>query len=288
MTLDKMKRCARAGPLFRIAVLLCLVMSIVFWDSSQQMLATTALQGEERGEAQALFGSLCASCHGLNARGGERAPDIVTRPEVTRKSDAELADIVRAGRTSAGMPGFSSLGPEKIADLVAYLRELQARGKGTVLPGDPDRGKELFFGKAKCAQCHAMNGQGGFLGADLTSYAARLSVEEVAERITNPDKGLDPRKGTVEVALRDTGKLSGFVRNEDNFSLQLQTADGVFHLLNKTDIQTQIYTGKSGMPTNYASTLTTSEVNDIVSYLLRVANADGAQKKQPSADHDEY
>src|SRR5215831_9195377 len=30
------------------------------------------------------FSSICASCHGLDARGGERGPDIATRPEVVR------------------------------------------------------------------------------------------------------------------------------------------------------------------------------------------------------------
>jgi cytochrome c oxidase cbb3-type subunit 3 len=288
MPLQTTNRSAWIRISLRFGVSIGLIIAAAFSHSGQKLLATPAQKGAGQGEAQLLFGSICASCHGLNARGGERGPDIATRPEVTRKSDAELKEILRDGRTSAGMPGFDSLGPEKLSELVAYLRVLQRRGSVSSLPGDPSRGKDLFLGKAKCSECHLASGQGGFSASDLTSYAARLGVEEVRERVVHPDKGLDPRKGTVEVVLRDSSKLSGLVRNEDNFSLQVQSADGVFHLLNKSDIRTQAYTGKSGMPTDYGSTLSAAEVNDIVSYLLRISGPEDAQKKDDqSADHDE-
>lgn len=133
-----------------------------------------------------------------------------------------------------------------------------------------------------------ISGQGGFLAPDLTSYAARLSADDVRAKVVNPDKHLDPRRGMVDLVLGDSTRLSGFVRNEDNFSLQVQSLDGVFHLLNKSDIRTQTYTGKSGMPTDYGSTLSAAEVNDIVSYLLRVSSSEDTQKKDNQlADHDE-
>jgi cytochrome c oxidase cbb3-type subunit III len=272
----------------RFAALFGVVLACSFLHSVPRISATYASGREGQGEAEVLFGSMCASCHGLNARGGERGPDIVSRPEVTRKSDAELTEVLKEGRTSAGMPGFASLGAEKLSQLVAYLRVLQGRGKGAILPGEPNRGKGLFFGKARCAECHFMSGEGGFLAPDLTSYAERLSVDEIRAKITNPDKGLDPRKGMVELVLSDSSKLAGFVRNEDNFSLQVQSPDGVFHLLNKADLRTQTYTGTSGMPTDYGSTLSAAEVNDIVSYLLRVSSSQDTQKKDNQlADHDE-
>ena len=239
-------------------------------------------------EAKALYGSICASCHGLDARGGERGPDIISRPEVVNKTDAELTEILMNGRTSVGMPAFSSFGVGKLSALVAYLRMLQGRGRSASLPGDPNRGKALFFGKAKCAECHLVSGQGGVCAADLTTYAARLGADEVRVRIVNPDKDLDPRRGMVDVVLRDSTMLSGFARNEDNFSLQLQTQDGVFHLLNKSDIRTQTYAGMSGMPANYGSTLSAEELNDIVSYLLHVSGSENRKKPDKnSGDHDE-
>jgi cytochrome c oxidase cbb3-type subunit III len=239
-------------------------------------------------ESKALYDSICASCHGLDARGGERGPDIISKPEVVNKTDAELTEIVMNGRTSGGMPAFSSFGAGKLSALVAYLRMMQGRGRSASLPGDPNRGKALFFGKAKCAECHLVSGQGGFYAADLTVYAARLGADEVKVRIVNPDKDLDPRRGMVDVVLRDSTTLSGFARNEDNFSLQLQTLDGVFHLLNKSDIRTQTYAERSGMPSNYGATLSAEELNDIVSYLLHVSGSENKKKPgEKSGDQEE-
>ncbi|HJS73280.1 MAG TPA: PQQ-dependent dehydrogenase, methanol/ethanol family [Vicinamibacteria bacterium] len=76
--------------------------------------AQTAVDGADRYE------SLCASCHGSNGAGGERAPSIVER--IASRTDEELSEIVRAGLP--GMPAFH-FEPEEFADLVRFLRALQ-------------------------------------------------------------------------------------------------------------------------------------------------------------------
>jgi cytochrome c oxidase cbb3-type subunit III len=250
--------------------------------------ALSAQNSASQIEAQASFDSICASCHGLDARGGERGPDIASRPEVVRKTDAQLAEILKSGKTSAGMPAFSFLDQAKLTGLVAYLRTLQGRGAAVSFPGDATQGKNLFFGKAKCGECHMVGGQGGFFARDLSTYAARLGAEQVGEKIVNPDKDLDPRRGQVTVVLRDSRTIFGALRNEDNFSLQLQTPDGAFHLLNKSDIQLQTYVGKSAMPADFGTTLSQAELNDIVSYLLRASAPQKTSKPgNNSEDRDE-
>ena len=113
------------------------------------------------------------------------------------------------------MPSFASYGPAKLSALVAYLRTLQGRSKETPLPGDPTRGKILFFGKGKCAECHMVSGQGGFFARDLTAYAAGMDADKVRTAIVNPNKDLDPRRGLVTIILPDSTSLSGVARNED-------------------------------------------------------------------------
>jgi cytochrome c oxidase cbb3-type subunit III len=110
-----------------------------------------AADEETRAQAKATFESVCASCHGLDGRGGERGPDLVSRPEVVRKSDAELKKILQNGAAGAGMPAFASYGPARLSSLVAYLRKLQGGSKEVSLPGNPAQGKARFFGKAKCS-----------------------------------------------------------------------------------------------------------------------------------------
>ena len=278
------------GTLISFPAILCAMAVATVLLPAQERQATTPSNRNAAGqiEAKATYESVCASCHGLDARGGERGPDVATRPEVVRKTDAELAEILNNGRTAAGMPAFSSFGPARLSALVAYLRLLQGRGRETPLPGDPNRGKALFSGKARCAECHMVNGQGGFFAQDLTSFAARLDADRVRARIVNPDKDLDPRRGLVNVTLHDSTALSGVARNEDNFSLQLQTIDGAFHLLNKSDIQTQTYAGQSGMPADYGSTLSLAELNDVVSYLLHTSRSENTPRTENnSGDRDD-
>ena len=241
-----------------------------------------------RTEAKIAYESICASCHGLDARGAERGPDIVSRPDIVRKTDAELVKTLVDGRAAEGMPSFASYGPAKLSALVAYLRTLQGHRKETPLPGDPARGKDLFFGKAKCAECHMVSGQGGFFAQDLTAYAARTGAEAVLAAIVNPSKNLDPRRGLVTVTLVDSTTLFGIARNEDNFSIQLQTPDGVFHLLNKSEIRALTYAGRSPMPSDYGAALSSMELNDLVSFLLHVSQSEkSAQSRSSSKDEDE-
>jgi putative heme-binding domain-containing protein len=249
--------------------------------------ADRSVDAPRRAEAKTSFDSICASCHGLDGRGGERGPDIVTRPDTVNKSDMDLFRVLEEGRTAAGMPSFASYGRDRLLALVDYLRTLEGRSNETPLPGDPARGKTLFFGKAKCSDCHMVGGRGGFFGQDLTAYAARLGADEVRAAIVNPNKDLDPRRGLVTVTLGDATALTGVARNEDNFSLQLQTPDGAFHFLDKSDIRSLSYVGTSLMPADYGTTLSPAELNDLVSYLLFTAKSGEAEKAKRAYDDDD-
>jgi len=217
------------------------------------------------------FENICAGCHGLDGRGGERGPDIASRREIEQKSDAELSAILKKGKVAAGMPSFAQYRPAQRAALVAYLRVLQGHSGENPLPGDAVAGKILFFGKGKCSGCHTVAGKGGFFASDLSGYAVGRNSEKIRAAIVAPDQGRDPRRGMVTVTCTDATTLSGIARNEDNFSLQLQTPDGAFHLLNKAEIREQRYEGRSGMPSDYGTTLSGRELNDLVSFLMRAA-----------------
>ena len=228
-----------------------------------------------------IFATTCAGCHGLDGRGGERGPNIVTRPEIRRLSNADIERVIEDGSPSKKMPGFGgSLNDSKIAAIIAYLRSLQGNKTTAAMPGNPDDGISLFFGKAGCAECHMVDGAGGFLGNDLTVYAAGRPASEVREAIANPNKNLDQRDRAVSVATRSGEKFTGLARNEDNFSLQLQTLDGAFHLFMKSDLERIDRLPGSPMPADYSKRLSAREMNDLVSFLLR-----SAQSKESQASH---
>jgi cytochrome c oxidase cbb3-type subunit 3 len=225
-----------------------------------------------------LFESACAGCHGLDGRGGEKGPNIATRPEISRRSDGEILAILRHGVPGAGMPAFSGLGDAKLQSVVRHLRSLQGLNAKTVVAGNAEEGEKLFFKQGACATCHMINGAGGFLGSDLSNYGAVTSVAEMSEQIVNHDQS--PRARTMVVLTRDGKRLSGFARNEDNFSLQLQTLDGTFHFLDKSTLISVDYS-PAATAVEAEKKLSKSDLDALISYLVRVAQSsqDGVKRK---------
>jgi putative heme-binding domain-containing protein len=274
-------------------VSLCAVLTLTFsvggrQVSSHSVLAQNAASKTAKPrstEGRAVFESVCAGCHGLDGRGGERGPDIATRPQVVQRTDAEIMEILRTGRPAAGMPPFESFGSEKLQAVLSYLRILEGKGSLDALPGDPRNGKSLFFGSARCSDCHMVQGSGGFLGRDLTSYGATLSPGEIRASILRGGEASSRTNKTAVVTLRNSQKFTGVIRNEDNFSIQLQSFDGTFHFLNRSDVARQEFLPTPIMPADYGTTLKAPELDDIVSYLVTVART--GRTKNPSENDDD-
>lgn len=231
---------------------------------------------------QQVFSSICASCHGLDGKGAERGPDIVTRAEITLLSDDDMLKILRFGVPGKGMPPFAALGNPKLSAVMKYLRGLQGSVALARVAGDPTLGKEIFYGKAKCSECHMVNGAGGFLGPELSTYAQSHSSADIRSAIVSPEKNASPRHPQATVSTKDGQVYEGLVRNEDNFSVQLQSSDGAFHLFGKNELSALEYRHESLMPANYGSKLSAAELNALVAYLTAVAQEKGGGKRTVS------
>jgi cytochrome c oxidase cbb3-type subunit III len=250
----------------------------------RQDLKTASTRGKQT------FASTCAGCHGLDGKGGERAPNIADNPKVQKLSDAQISSIIQNGIPGTGMPAFHSLEDSAIKAVVSYLHTLQGTYRGAKqpvkLPGDPERGETIFFGKAGCSGCHMVGGKGGFIASDLSAYARTHDVEQTRGAIANPAPGSDRQARMATVTMRGGEKYAGRVRNEDNFSVQLQTLDGTFHFVSKPDLEAIEYSSQPLMPSDYGLTLTSGELNDVVSYLMSVASA-GRSGRPTKADEEE-
>ena len=235
-------------------------------------------QGQRNGanDGSQQFVSNCAGCHGADGRGGDKAPAIASMPSVVALSDDDLVKIVHDG-TQAGMPAFPQLGDAGIRAVVDYLRTLQGKtssnAPATAVIGNSNSGHTLFFGNAQCASCHMVGGAGGFIASDLTSYGQSHNEDAIIKAIVTPDSPLVTAARVVEVRTRSGQKLTGVVRSEDNFTLELQTQDGRYHFLERNTLADVQYTDHSLMPHDYGTRLTPAELNDIASYLIVTGKA---------------
>ena len=271
--------CRRYGVIARLCILLTLGMP-------GALMAQDRSSANSGGKSQgaALFASNCAVCHGADGRGGEHAPDIATASAVQRLADRNLIDIVRNGISGTGMPGFDWLGQEKILEIVASLRTLQGKNSPVTLRGNAENGKKWFFGKAQCSECHMAQGKGGFIASDLSE--SNTSADRLRQVILDPVNSLPAQKKAVTVTTTDGQKYTGALRAQDNFSISIQTMDSAFYYFPKSQLASIEIGAHSLMPDDYRSRLSDSEINDLVSYLIRIG-AQSPKPDQPALDDDD-
>jgi hypothetical protein len=80
------------------------------------------------------------------------------------------------------------------------------------------------------------------------------------------------------------------VRNEDNFSLQVQGLDGSFQLYQKSEVASFSRQPGSLMPADYGTTLSRDELNDLISFLMfsaRGVKMEAAAGAKPTDDEEE-
>jgi cytochrome c oxidase cbb3-type subunit III len=224
------------------------------------------------------YAAVCAGCHGLDGKGGERAPDIASRQRVRELSDAAILRVLQNGLPNTSMPSFRSLGDEKLQAVLTHVRELQGLRNVRAVPGDAEHGKAVFFAKGGCANCHMVTGRGGFFASDLSGFGQGHSPESIRQAIVAPNRELDPRRRVVIATLASGETLEGLARNEDNFSLQLLTQDGTLHLLSKSSLAKLAYKEESAMPADYGTKLSAPELDDLVKFLASVAELQSSKR----------
>jgi putative heme-binding domain-containing protein len=226
-------------------------------------------------EGQALFRGLCSGCHGGTGRGG-KGPDLTDDKWLHGSTDTDIARCIEHGIPGTTMKKLGdALKPEQVRRVIAYIRSLARSPSASTwkpyLAGDPAAGRKIFFdlkGKAQCARCHTIGGDGGRIGPALDRIAARRSPEFIMESILEPSRDIAPEYETVAVAGKDGRVLTGIRINETNFNIQLREENGRFHSLMKRDLEEVKVLKKSLMPENFGELLTVKELHDLFAYLM--------------------
>ena len=266
------------GGLLRVAGIALAMLSSTAVSQTSNVKSPGAQAANSKGKN--LFESSCAVCHGLDGGGGEHAPNIGRSSAAKSKSDSALAGILRNGILNKGMPPFNYLGDPKLDSILSYLRVLQGKTETRADAGNPVQGKQLFFGKGQCADCHAMHGEGHFLYTDLSDFAYDHDPNDIRTAILKPQ---DVVPHSLARVISSSGQqFSGVIRNESNSSLQIQGTDGQFYLFMKSDLQSMERSPAPAMPADYQQKLSSTEVEDLVSYIVHQSPSAQATVSQPA------
>ena len=219
-----------------------------------------------------IYNRSCTMCHGLDGAPGDRAPALGAQRRYLRATSEELFDAIKNGIRGTAMPA-SPLPETDVRKIVAYVHSLRATAVDLDVPGNPANGQEVFLSKAKCAQCHMLNGRGGILGPDLSNIGAERSLAAIRDALTVP-KPVPPRGfQPVKVTTAAGRSFEGIVKNQHNTSFQILGLDNKLHLLTAAQIKDIQFQPKSLMPASFDKSLTSVELQDLLAYLSRQARS---------------
>jgi quinoprotein glucose dehydrogenase len=100
----------------------------IAWTSSMRRTMSATSLGRQT------YLNQCAACHGESRSGSAGFPSLLGI--ATRRTHAQIAEIIRNG--SGRMPGFSSLPPETLAQLIQYVTSGKAKEATRVAPSSTD------------------------------------------------------------------------------------------------------------------------------------------------------
>lgn len=252
-----------------------LALSANFFLAAQETPATPAALATQ---GKALFAEQCASCHGSDAQGSDRAPKLAGSRSLRGQTTGQIRNTIQHGIAAGGMPAFP-LPAAQLDALVAFVRSLNAEpAAATATSGNANAGREFFFGNGKCSSCHMVRGSGSPIGPDLSSIGREMSADQLRTALLEPDAALTPGYQLVNVTLRNGKRLRGFARGESSFDLQLQDLDGRFHPLQKSEISSLKREEQSFMQPVKADA---QEVTDLLAYLAQCKGIEPGAIEQP-------
>jgi quinoprotein glucose dehydrogenase len=146
-------------------------------------------------------------------------------------------------------------------DPIAEYRE-------TLLGGDAEAGREIFFNKTEtaCLRCHKVQDHGGEVGPDLTHIGAKQTREYLLESIVDPNRQIAKGYETVVLTRQNGTVVSGVLKEENAKEIRLITAEGQTLVVAKDEIEDR-QTGKSAMPEDVIKHLNKFEMRNLVEFL---------------------
>ena len=229
-----------------------------------------SLSDADIAEGKKSFNVHCARCHGISGQGGEGS-NLVRSKLKYASDDQALIDLIGDGIPGTGMPAIWTLDDDRKTQVAGYVRTL-GQLELEEMPGDPERGAEIYQGRGGCPVCHIIAGHGNGIGPELTHVGDQRGIAYLRQSLTDPAATQSQTRGyqnylTVR-AKSPQKEVEGLRVNEDAFSVQIRDVSGTIHSFRKDELtEFEKVFAHSLMP-EYSAALSDVDMNDLISYMM--------------------
>jgi putative membrane-bound dehydrogenase-like protein len=139
--------------------------------------------------------------------------------------------------------------------------------------GDAGKGRLVFARSAndnaatKCTTCHRVQGQGQWVGPDLSTIGTKYGKEELLRSILYPSAAIGYNYKSNVLSLADGRVLTGLIVEEAPDRIVLKTADGKRQVVRPADVEERKVTEVSLMPEGLAEAMTDRDLADLLAFL---------------------
>jgi cytochrome c oxidase cbb3-type subunit 3 len=245
-------------------------------DVLAAMMGGAPIDKEAAERGRKIFVPACGFCHGNDAH-GKTGPDLVRSALVLHDNKGDvIGPVIQNGRLERGMPAFSALSSDQIADISVFLHSLASDVKnrfaykiGDLLTGNALKGAAFFNGDGHCGSCHSATG-------DLAHVATKYEPVELQRRMLYPAPNLidvflgravaplAPTKVTVQLASGE--RISGTLDHLDEFTVTMHDSAGSYRSFSRESVTVDVQdprTAHEALLPKY----TDQQMHDLLAYL---------------------
>src|SRR5262245_13988462 len=208
----------------------------------------------------------CNTCHGPNARGSERGPDLARSLVMLRdRYGSQVGPLLRKGHPTQSNRPSANFTQTQIEELSHFLKQRfndTLRSAPTyrvqnVLTGNARAGAEYFNGAGGCKTCHTPSG-------DLAGIGRKYDPPTLQQRFLFPQR---TKPVVITVTPQSGPAVSGTLVRMDDFNVSLRDAAGEYRAWQRTP---QLKIDRNDPYATHVDLLdkyTDKNIHDVVAYL---------------------
>jgi cytochrome c oxidase cbb3-type subunit 3 len=245
-------------------------------DAIAAMMGGAHIDKEAAERGRKIFVPTCGFCHGNDAH-GKSGPDLVRSALVLHDNKGDvISPVIRNGRPDRGMPAFSALSADQIADISTFLHSRAADVSnrfaykiGDLITGDALKGAAFFNGDGHCGSCHSTTG-------DLAHVATKYEPAELQRRMLYPAPNLidvflgravtPPAPTKVTVQLASGEQVSGTLDHLDEFTVAMHDSAHWYRSFPRESVTVDVRDPRAAHDALLPK-YTDQEMHDVLAYL---------------------